>query len=183
MKKLAYIFLSINLIGGAVFAQTESTLYFMNSIPQVVEGNPAILPRYKTSIGLPFISSFGAVYTNNGFAYNDMITKVDGVTKADLSKLTSRMTENNYIQAAVQADLFRIGLRITPKLYLMASSTAKGYQRTMIPKGLASLVVDGDAPLIGSYSNTAPSEEANTMLITSMGAAYQVSSRLTLWAG
>ncbi len=162
------------------FSQTESTLYFMNSIPQVVEANPAIIPRYKTSIGLPFISSMGSVYTNNGFSYNDIISKIDGSTKLDLSNLSSRLAEKNYIQVAAFADIFRIGLRISPKVYIMASSTAKSYERTMIPKSLISLLVDGTAPLVGSYSRSSPSAEANAMLVTSFGIAYQVNDKLTV---
>ncbi len=162
------------------FSQTESTLYFMNSIPQVVEANPAIIPRYKTSIGLPFISSMGSVYTNNGFSYNDIITKIDGFSKIDLSNLSSKLAEKNYIQAAAFADLFRIGLRISPKVYLMASSTAKSYERMMIPKSLISLLADGTAPLVGSYSQSSPSAEANAMLVTSFGVAYQANDRLTV---
>ncbi len=176
----SWLIFCAGLIGTGSYAQTESTLYFMNSIPQVVEANPAIIPRYKTSIGLPFISSVAAVYTNNGFTYNDMTSKVNGVTQADLSKWTSNLAEKNYIQFSAQADLFRIGLRINPKMYLMASSTATTYQRAMIPKGLATLFVDGTAPLVGSFTNTSPQAEENARVSTSIGLAYQSSSRLTI---
>lgn len=162
------------------FAQTESTLYFMNSLPQVVEANPSTIPRYKTAIGLPAISSIAAVYSNNGFTYNDMTSKVNGVTQADLSKWTSSLAEKNYVQMSAQIDLFRIGIRVNPKMYLMMSSTMVGYQRAMIPKGLATLFVDGTAPLVGSYTNTSPQEEANAILSTSFGIAYQTSDRLTI---
>ena len=178
---LSYVFLLGEwLVCINTFGQTESTLYFMNSIPQVVEANPAIFPRYKTSIGLPVISSVGSVYTNNGFAFGDVISNADGTSKVDLSKLTSRMTNNNYVQFAAQTDLFRIGLRINPKMYVMASSTLKAYERTMIPLGLVSLAVDGTVPIIGSYSQSSPSVEGSALLVTSMGLGYQVNDRLTI---
>ena len=50
----------------------------------------------------------------------------------------------------------------------------------MIPKGLIGLLVDGTAPLVGSYSQSSPSAEANAMLVTSMGLAYQANDRLTV---
>lgn len=162
------------------YAQTESTLYFMNSIPQVMEANPAIIPRYKTVIGLPVISSVAAVYTNNGFTYSDMTSKVNGVTQADLSKWSSNLAEKNYVQISAQTDLFRVGLRINPKMYFTVSSTASTFQRAMIPKGLATLFVDGTAPLVGSYTNTSPQAEENSIIATNIGLAYQANEKLTI---
>lgn len=161
-------------------AQTESTLYFMNSLPQVVEANPAIMPKYKLSIGLPGISSFGGVYSNNGFSYNDLVTKKDGISTIDLSNWTKGLADKNYISLTGFTDLLRVGIRINPKLYVMLSSTVKGYNRTMIPKGLASVLVDGTAPIVGSYSNTSPQQESIAFLSTNVGAAYQLNDKLTI---
>ena len=170
------------LLAGTTLAQTEGTLYFMNSLPQVVEANPAIMPRYKTSIGLPGISSVGGVYANNGFAMDQFITKVDGISKIDLSQWTKSLAEKNYVNLAAYADIFRVGFRISPKWYVMASSTVKQYNSTMIPKGLATLLVDGTASMVGSYSNTSPQQEMLAYLQTSLGAAYQVNDKLTIGA-
>ena len=170
-----YLFAS----AGFAMAQTEGTLYFMNSLPQVVEGNPAIMPRYKTSIGLPAISSFGGVYANNGFSYNDFVTKVDGISKVNLSEWTKNLAEKNYVNMAAFADLFRVGFRVNPKLYVMVSSTVKQYNSTMLPKGLATVLVDGTAATIGTYSNTSPREEAIGYIQTSVGAAYKPNEKVT----
>src|SRR4051812_16274100 len=110
MKNICFILLwSVILLPGQVLGQNESTLYFMNSLPQSVDLNPAIQPRYKMTIGLPVISSIGGTYSNNGFTYNDMISKVDGVVKADLTKLTQTLAAENYITLAQQTDLLRFG--------------------------------------------------------------------------
>jgi hypothetical protein len=182
MKKLnRYLLLLFgSILGPASFAQTESTLYFMNSLSQVVDVNPAIMPRYKISVGLPLISSFGAIYSNNGFSYNDFTTKVNGVMTADLSKWTSSLADKNYVTMSMQTDLLRVGVRIHPKTYFMFSSTLKGYNRAMIPKGLATLAVDGTAPLVGSFSNTAPQEEGILYYETAAGLSFQVNDRLTI---
>lgn len=169
-----------SLIGPAAYSQTESTLYFMNSLPQVVEANPAIMPRYKLSIGLPGISGVAGVYTNNGFSYNDLTSKVNGVTSADLTKWTSGLAEKNYVAASAQVDLFRFGYRLKPNLYLMFSSTVKGYNSAMIQKGLALLLVDGTSSFVNSYTNTSPEEEAIAWMQTAIGAAFQVNPRLTI---
>ncbi|HWA35008.1 MAG TPA: DUF5723 family protein [Cyclobacteriaceae bacterium] len=181
MKKAAFILLmGAILLAETTFGQNESTLYFMNSLPQVVDMNPAVQPRYKMTIGLPVISSIGATYSNNGFTYNDMISRVDGVVKADLSKLTQNLAAQNYITLSQQTDLLRFGLRLNPKMYLMFSSTARGYNRAMVEKGLASVLVDGTAPLVGSYSNTAPKEEGIGYLETAAGLSYKMNDKLTI---
>ncbi|HRI80310.1 MAG TPA: DUF5723 family protein [Cyclobacteriaceae bacterium] len=179
LLRLCLVFCA-GLTGTVALAQTESTLYFMTSIPQSMEANPAFIPRYKTVIGLPGLSSMAAVYSNNGFTYDDMTTKVNGVTQADLSKWTSSLAEKNYVQTSLQADLFRIGLRINPKMYFTASSTAITHQRAMIPKGLATLFVDGTAPLVGTYSNTSPQADQNSIISTNIGLAYQANEKLTI---
>lgn len=161
-------------------AQTEGTLYFMNSLPQVVEANPAIVPRYKTAIGLPGISSFGGVYANNGFTVDQFITEVNGVSTANLAGWTQNLAEKNYVNVSGFADVFRVGLRINPKWYIMASSTVKQHTSTMIPKGLASVLVDGTSSLVSSYSNTSPQAEMISYLQTALGASYQVSERFTV---
>jgi hypothetical protein len=152
----------------------------MNSLPQVVDANPSIIPRYKISVGLPAISSVGAIYSNNGFNYSDFTTKTNGVVTADLSKWTKGLADKNYVSLAAQMDLFRVGVRLNPKMYLMVSSTVKGYNRSMLPKGLASLVVDGTAPLVGTFSNSAPEEEAISYSETNLGLAYQMTDKLTI---
>ncbi len=179
MRKLFFILLGVT-VSSLSFGQNESTMYFMNSLPQVVDLNPAIQPRYKMTIGLPVISSMGAIYSNNGFTYNDMISKVDGVVKADLTKLSQNLAAQNYITLAQQTDLLRFGLRLNPKMYLMVSSTARAYNRSMVEKGLASLLVDGTAPLVGTYSNTAPKEEGIGYLETAAGLSYKVNEKLTI---
>ncbi len=179
-RRLPFLILLSLCVGQAAYAQTESTLYFMNSLPQVVEANPAIMPRYKLSIGLPGISSVAGVYTNNGFSYNDLTSKVNGVTNADLSKWTQGLAEKNYVAAAGQVDLLRFGYRVKPNLYLMFSSTVKGYNSTMIEKGLAMLLVDGTSSFVNSYTNTSPEEEAISFMQTAIGAAYQINPKFTI---
>jgi len=161
-------------------AQTEGTLYFMNSLPQVVEANPALLPRYKTAIGLPGVSSFGAVYANNGFTADQLITKVDGLATINLSEWTKGLAEKNYLNLGAFADVFRVGLKLSPRVYLMASSTVKMYNSAMIPKGLAALLVDGTGSMVGTYSNTSPQAEHLSYLQTSLGAAYSFNDRITV---
>jgi hypothetical protein len=181
MKRLRNLLVcSFVLSANVLLAQTESTLYFMNSLPQVVDVNPAIMPRYRMSIGLPIVSSMGQTYSNNGFTYNDMVSEVDGVKQADLAKWSESLPEKNYVALAAQTDLLRFGYRVSPKVYLMTNVSVKGYNRTMLPKALATLFVDGTSQLVGSYSETSPEEEAITYLEASLGMAYAIKPDFTV---
>src|ERR1700712_2227524 len=98
-------------------AQTEATHYFMSSLPQVSNSNPAFVPKYKFSIGLPGISSTAITYSNNGFSYQDLIKKSDGQTVANLEKWNKSLAPKNYITNSAQSDLMRVGFMVSPKLY------------------------------------------------------------------
>ena len=89
LRKVAALIVGMVLVYQG-YAQTEATSYFMNSIPQVAIHNPAFVPNYKFSIGLPF-SSIMMGYSNNGFSYNDLVTRQDGNVSADLNKLVKSL--------------------------------------------------------------------------------------------
>lgn len=164
-----------------VYAQTEATGYFMNSIPQVTIHNPAFVPNYKFSVGLPF-SSMMMGYSNNGFSYNDLITKKDGNVSADLNKLVKSLADKNYITAVGQMDLLRVGFKINPKLYIQVNATGKMYSRFQLPKEVASLFVEGTAPLVGTSSNFSPEGEGLSYLETALSTSYQLNEKLTIGA-
>jgi hypothetical protein len=180
MKKIAIV-IAISFIGNVAHAQNEGTLTFMNSLAQVTYNNPAIATKYKVSIGLPG-SSVAMFYSNNGFAYRDVYSKVNDSVKADLPKLNSALKPHNYITQALQIDLLRIGLQINSKLYVSLNSTAKVYNRIMLPKDMINLFVNGNADLIGRTANLSPKAESVTFLETALGGSYKVDSRLTVGA-
>ena len=124
----------------SAFAQVEGTLHYMNSLPQVVINNPAFIPSYKFSIGFPFSSLYQG-YTNNGFSYNDLITRKDGQVRADLSKWMKTVPDKTYIAPALSIDILRLGFRITSKLYITANATVKEYGHFVLPKGLSSVFI------------------------------------------
>ena len=160
-------------------AQTEGTLHYMNSLPQVVINNPAFVPKYKFSIGLPFSSLYQG-YTNNGFSYNDLVTRKDGQVNADFSKWIRNLPDKTYIAPALGIDLLRCGFKINSKLYVTANSTAKEYGYFGMPKGLASVFVEGNAPYVNSIINVSPSLETISYLETALGASYEVNKKLTV---
>lgn len=180
LRKVAALIVGIVLVYQG-YAQTEATSYFMNSIPQVAIHNPAFVPNYKFSIGLPF-SSMMMGYSNNGFSYNDLVTRQDGNVSADLNKLVKSLADKNYITTVGQMDLLRVGFKITPKLYMQFNATGKMYARFQLPKEVASLFVEGTAPLVGTSNNFSPEGEGLSYLESALSASYQLNEKLTIGA-
>ncbi len=162
-------------------AQNEGTLSFMSSLPQTVYNNPAFVPRYNLSIGLPGSSVF-AFYSNNSFSYNDLVKKDATGVNADLSKLYRSLRQKTYITQALQADLLRVSARVNARLYLTYNLTSKMYTRLMIPKDLAGIFINGTAPFIGSNATLSPSAESLAFVESALGASYQVNKDLVIGA-
>ncbi len=160
-------------------AQMESTLYSMNSLPQVVINNPAFVPKYKVSIGLPGLSSVAVGYANNGFSYNDFITKDNGTVKADLAKLTSVLTDKNYLTQTAQVDLFRFGLKIKG-IYITANVTGKTYNRVLLPKDFTSLLIGGNSDYVGKTVNFSVQGESLSYIESGLGASIKIMDKLTI---
>jgi hypothetical protein len=179
MKKIVGLFSFVFFISGWAVAQNEGTLSFMNSLPQVTYNNPAFVPKYRISVGLPG-SSVMAYYSNNGFSYNDAITHVNDSVKADLSKLNNALRPKNYLTQAVQADLFRLSLKINARLYLTFNTTAKSYTRVMLPKNLTSAFIDGTSSFAGKSVSLSPNAEAVAYVESTLGASYIVDKKLTV---
>jgi hypothetical protein len=154
------------------FAQVEGTLQFMNSLPQVVNNNPAFRPIYKGHIGLPG-SSFFVAYTNNGFTYNDLVSTQNGTTTADLSKLSKTLRERNFITQSIQFDLFRMGFQLSPKFYLMGHVTAKSHAQIMVPKNAIGLFVDGTTPYVNGVADLTSQVNGLGYLESALGASIE----------
>jgi len=182
--KHAYTFLLavvVSLASNQAFGQFEATAYFMNSLPQSVNANPAFVPKYKFALGLP-VSSIMLTYTNNGFSYNDLIKKENGQVTADLSQWVSRLPDKSFINLAAQADVFRLGIRINPKLYITLNSTAKAYTIAYLPKDLAALFVDGTSPYVGRVANLSPEVNGISYLENALGFSAQITKELRIGA-
>jgi hypothetical protein len=162
-----------------VNAQIETTAYFMNSLPQYVNSNPAFVPKYKFSLTLPGTSVMAA-YSNNGFNYNDLVKKENGKVVADLSRWANHLPDKTNITTAFQVDLFRLGLRINPKLYVSLSSTAKVYSLTLIPKDMTALFINGTSPYVGKSITMSPELQLTSYLENALGFSYEVTKQLRI---
>lgn len=155
MRSCFFLLLIFCLLAPASRAQVETTQYFMTSLPQVVEGNPAFMPKYSFALGLP-MSRVAVMYSNDGFSYND-ITRVENDKRVlDVEKWQAMLPEKTHTMTAMQADIFRLGLKIGSGGYLSMHSTVRAYTHSMMPKDLVSLITEGTAPYVGKTANISP---------------------------
>ncbi|MBY0426988.1 MAG: hypothetical protein K2Q22_15235 [Cytophagales bacterium] len=95
------------------FAQAEYTLGYMRGVYQSTYVNPASVPNYKVSVGIPVISSVQANILNTGFVFNDVYAgRKDTNSMYDLNKLLSRMKDQNLFQIGTNIDLFHVHVKI-----------------------------------------------------------------------
>jgi hypothetical protein len=177
LKSIFFIFWA--LLVKNVCAQTEPTLFFMNSLPQVVYTNPASVPAYKFTLGLPG-SSVYAQYSNSGFNYKNVIVSQGDSSIIDLNKFTGSLKKKNYITTAFQADILRFGFKVNARMYFSYHLGVKSYTRMMLPKGLFSLLTEGTGALVSETTSISPLIENVQYLESSWGASYIVNRKLTV---
>jgi hypothetical protein len=167
------------LLGAAstVFGQIETTQYFMNTLPQVVDSNPAFLPKFSYAIGLPF-SRVSADYGNNGFAYNDAIRLENGKRVFDVAKWMSVLPEKTYVTSASQVDLLRLGVKVGPNIYISLHSSAREATQAMFPKDIAVLMAGGTGAYVGKTASLAPQFNGMTFWETGVGVSVAPTEKL-----
>ncbi len=109
------------LTGSTVRAQNNS-LYFMNSVPQVIHLNPALFYNCKTYIELPIVSSVRFSYANTGFGYHDAIhygsgTNADSLL-IDMDNLEKKLKNRNYIRNDVSFNILGAGFNFKEDYYV-----------------------------------------------------------------
>ncbi|WP_152426409.1 DUF5723 family protein [Cesiribacter andamanensis] len=171
-------------VGGmaGAWAQQETTLGTMRSLPQSTYLNPAFVPAQPFYIGLPGISSVAVWGSSNSLSYNTLfVENAEGEAEFNLDHLRSALRDKNWVQAGAQVDLFGIGLRASPRLYLRYRASIKAHQSMMVPGDLLKLV---DEEFQSSPANIElePSVNALAYAEHSVGGSYLLTDKLTLGA-
>ena len=93
----------------ATVAQQSNTFYFMRSVPQTADMNPAFsIPC--NYVGLPLISSFHVDLGNTGFSYNQLFPERGGARVINFNHLENRLHNLDLLNARMQFDLFSLGM-------------------------------------------------------------------------
>src|SRR5690606_30055483 len=99
---------------------------------------------------------------------------------ADLAKLSSNLSDRNYITNAVQVDLFRLSFKTGARFYWTYSLSSKTYNRIMLPRGILALVTEGTSTFINNEISISPKLETLSYLESSWGTSYHINKDLTV---
>lgn len=133
-------------IAYSASAQIEYTMQSLRNVYQSSNYNPAYVPDYKLSIGLPVISSVYGYAGNTGFSFSDLVTEdlVNGSHRIDFDQLAGNFSrKKGFLFAGAQVDLFHIHFK-QKNNYWSFHSKLRTDTRFSYPKDLFKLIADGN---------------------------------------
>ncbi|MDN5200439.1 DUF5723 family protein [Fulvivirgaceae bacterium BMA10] len=180
MKKIIIAILMCGTF-SMVHAQQEVTFHFMRAVPQSTYNNPAFIPKHDTYIGLFALSSIHASVLHSGFSYDDVIRRLPSDSlRIDLLALQNAIKNKNYIINEEDIDLFSMGFRVNPKMYLSLNLSAKNYQVIQYTDDLINLLIDGNAAYLSEPLNLEIKANGMSYIDAGVGLSYQVNDKLVV---
>ena len=160
-------------------AQIEGTLSLMTNIPQSIDLNPAVTPKYRYVIGVPVISSFGGMFSSNGLSYNNIFTKEADGNDVSTPKILKKSANVNYFQLSAQTDILRFGMRINPDIYITFSSSIKGFARFKMEKETIASFEKGLSYFLDDKTVFFSKLDGLSFIDTNVGIAIQLSDQFS----
>jgi outer membrane protein OmpA-like peptidoglycan-associated protein len=150
----------------SIQAQSDMTLYGLQTNPHRLHINPAYMLVTDNFLGLPGISNTYLHYGNSAFTYRDLIRKKSGTDQVyfDLSGWLNGLRKTNFITTQFNTDLLSVGWQ-QGRWYIAANVTEKVNFRFRFPKALAELGIDGNTSKLG--------EEINLGSLRALGTHYR----------
>ncbi|WKV13499.1 DUF5723 family protein [Marivirga harenae] len=146
MKKIIYSSLLILFIwnGSKALAQSDMISYGLNkTLPQANNLNPAILPDYKFSFGLPGLSGFH-INTAQNFTNLELLNTKDEDGSLNSNNILSAIKRNNRISSNNNINLFHLGIRGLTS-YTAVSINTRTTARVSLPREFFQFAVLGNA--------------------------------------
>ncbi len=146
MKKINYIALIVFIIWNSSTALAQSDMIgygLYKTLPQANNLNPAMLPDYKFSFGLPGLSGFHTNTAQN-FTNLELITSTDENGNINTNDIFNKMKRNNRLTTNNTINLFHLGIRGLTS-YTAVSVNTKAFARSSLPKELFAFGLYGNA--------------------------------------
>ncbi len=129
-------------------AQSNLTLYHMQSLPQVTYANPAHVSDSRFFIGFPGLSSVNPNISSNGLALknlNDALSPIEGSDSFNLEvdKLYKIFNKDLYVNANISLDILHFGFRVG-QTYWTFNVSDKVKTRVDVPTDLFELIFEGN---------------------------------------
>ncbi|WP_148230083.1 DUF5723 family protein [Marivirga tractuosa] len=146
MKEIKYFALIVFLFWNTTSALAQSDMIgygLYKTLPQANNLNPALLPDYKFSLGLPGLSGFH-INTGQNFTNLELLTAVDENGNINTGDIFRKMRRNNRVTSNNTINLFHLGIRGLTS-YTAFSINTKTFARASLPKELFALALYGNA--------------------------------------
>jgi hypothetical protein len=143
MRRILFL-LFLCAITNLVYAQSDMIGYGLyKTLPQANQLNPALLPDYKVSIGLPGLAGFKMNLSQN-FTNLEILSSKNEDGTMDLANIYDNLKRNNRTTANATANIFHIGIRGLNS-YTSFSINTRSVNRLSFPKELVDLAYFGNA--------------------------------------
>ena len=134
-------------------AQNGKNINFLRVVPQSSYTNPAIVPPYDFYIGFPALSSLKLDFKNTPFDFNDVIrTNNNDSLFFDTQEMMNSLKNKNYLLFDFSNEFIAFGFR-AKDFFISFNFSEKFTTSLMYPKEFISLLVNGNAPYIGTTVN------------------------------
>jgi hypothetical protein len=156
------LFVGIMLLFGiGLFAQTETTLPALMRLNQASYLNPAIVPTYKYSLGIPALSGFGIQTGIAGLNLADVTKNLDDSGRVDLSKVHEQIKGNALrLNVYTNVELFHFRFKVK-EWYFGVHANSRVISNTAISKDLLGLIVHGNAYFTGKIADFSDTKLTN----------------------
>ncbi len=143
-KTFTSIILMLFVLVCQVRAQSDMIGYgLIKTLPQANALNPAMLPDYKFTLGLPGLSG-AHVYSGNNFITLNKLTAKDAEGNLTLAPIFSGLKNNNRVNSEGNINIFHLGIR-NQKSYTAFSINTRVITHTTVPRELLALPYYGNA--------------------------------------
>ena len=142
MKKLLTFILFFAAI--SVHSQVDYNFLTLRGIPQNLSANPAQMPRYKSHVGLPVLSSVHINLYSSSITWGDLVkVQEDGVPLIDMQSAIDELDDKNFLSAQLEIDLLSFSYRIKSS-YFSFGIKERMEIRFGYPKSFLELIWEGN---------------------------------------
>jgi hypothetical protein len=144
MKKLTLLAISYFCLVSSLFAQLDVTLPSLRRVYQSSYTNPAFMPKYKTSIGIPVLSNLQFDITRTGFTLQDIFDCVDDQGLVDANQFYNKIEgEGIAIQTTLNTDIFHVSFNIKG-FQIGINSSLKTQNNQLFGKDFIGFIANGN---------------------------------------
>jgi hypothetical protein len=144
-NKISILLLLVICSCSVSWAQQDVTLPSLRRVYQSSYFNPAFVPKYKVSVGIPVLSNLYINNSRTGFTLQDVFDSKDPDGLIDLNVLHDKIDKNGIaINTLIQTDLFHVSFPIK-KFQIGINSSIKTQTTQAFSKEFIGFLVNGNS--------------------------------------